>query len=96
MKETRKATPIRLVTMRLVDMHKVHPEQVVMDCAFCGEKVGVYPSGQKALRLAPGPNEIICQVCAAQKVDKNDTAKPAGPIAEIVQEMRDSTPVKRA
>jgi hypothetical protein len=88
--------PIRLVVMRLVDMHKVHPEQVTRECSFCHEPVGVYPSGQKALRLTPGPVEIICQVCAAQKVDKNDTAEPAAPVAEIVQEMRDSTPVKRA
>ena len=88
--------PIRLVCMRLVDMHKVHPEQVTRACALCGEKVGVYPSGQKALRLTPGPIEVVCQVCAGKKHDKSDTVEPAGPVDEILQEIRDSTPVKRA
>ena len=88
--------PIRLVAMRLVDMHKVHPEQVVMDCACCGAKVGVYPTGQKVLRLAPGPVEVYCHICAARQLDKDDTAAPAGSRAEILQEIRDSTPVSKA
>lgn len=87
--------PIRLVVMRLADMHKVHPQQVTRICKFCGDKVGVYPSGQKALRLNPGPVEIICQVCAAKKHDAGDVSRPAGSIGEILQEMRDSSPVKR-
>ena len=89
--------PIRLVVMRLVDMHKVHPEQVTMACALCGEPVGVYPSGQRALRLAPGPIEVVCQVCANHAFDpKKDTPMTAGPFEEVLQEIRDSTPVKRA
>ena len=89
--------PIRLVVMRLIDMHKVHPDQTVMDCALCGEKVGVYPTGQKVLRLTPGPVEVVCHVCAAREVDpKHDVAKPAGPIADIEQELRDSRPVSKA
>jgi hypothetical protein len=88
--------PIRLVVMRLADMHKVHPQQVTRECAFCREPVGVYPSGQKALRLNPGPVEIICQVCYVEKHDKSDSDQPAAPFDEILQEMRDSTPVKTA
>jgi hypothetical protein len=87
--------PIRLICMRLIDMHKVHPEQVTKACALCGEPVGVYPSGQKALRENPGA-EIICQVCAAKTHDPSDVNAPAAPFAEIVQEMRDSTPVNKA
>ena len=89
--------PIRLVVMRLIDMHKVHPEQVTMDCALCGEKVGVYPSGQKMLRLAPGPVEIVCAVCAAKEYDpEHDTDQPVGSIDEIVQEVLDSREVGKA
>jgi hypothetical protein len=89
--------PIRLVAMRLIAMRKVHPEQVTMDCALCGEKVGVYPSGQKVLRLAVGPAEVICHVCAAKTYDpEQDTDEPAGSVDEIVQEVLDSRPVKRA
>ena len=89
--------PIRLVCTRLVDMHKVHPEQVTRECAVCREPVGVYPSGQKTLRLAPGPIEIVCQVCAAKTYDPElDSDELAGSIDEIVQEVLDSTPVKRA
>jgi hypothetical protein len=88
--------PIRLVVMRLVDMHQVHPEQVTMDCALCGEKVGVYPSGQKAIRLAPGPVEVVCQVCTAKQLAEGDIHMPAGPIEDIAQEIRDSRDVGKA
>jgi hypothetical protein len=86
-----------LVAMRLIDMHKVHPGQTTMDCALCGEKVGVYPSGQKVLRLTPGLVEVICHVCAAKTYDPAlDTDMPAGSINEIVQEVLDSKPVNKA
>jgi hypothetical protein len=82
--------PTRLITMRLADMFKVHPEQVTRECALCGEPVGVYPSGQKALREHPTV-EIICQVCAEKIVNvQRDIATPVAPIDEIFQEIRDS------
>jgi hypothetical protein len=86
--------PVRLVAMRLVDMHKIHPEQDnTRACAFCGQPVGIYPSGQKALRAHPEA-EIMCQVCAVKSVDlMRDTNAVAAPVAEIAQEMRDSRPV---
>jgi hypothetical protein len=87
---------MRLVCMRLVDMHKVHPEQATRACALCREPVGVYPSGQKALRLNQGRIEIVCQVCAVKNLDKRDLNQPAAPFGEILQEVLDSTPVKRA
>ena len=89
--------PVRLIAMRLVDMHKVHPAQDnSRRCGFCGEPVGIYPSGQQALRKHPEA-EIICQVCAEKTVDlKRDVNALAAPLAEILQETRDSTPVKRA
>jgi hypothetical protein len=91
----RVSEPVRLVTMRLVDMHKVHPQQDnTRVCALCGETVGLYPSGQKALREHPKA-KIICQVCAGQiPLNKRDINAPAASWAEIVQEMRDSTSVK--
>ena len=88
--------PVRLVAMRLVDMVKVHPGQATKACASCGQPVGVYPSGQKALRKHPEA-EIMCQVCAAKSAAvERDTHAAAAPIAEILQEIRDSTRVKRA
>ena len=89
--------PIRLIAMRLIDMHKTHPQQVTMDCAVCGEKVGVYPTGQKMLRLTPGPVEVVCHVCAAKEYDPGlDEDMAAGSVDEIVQEVLDSRDVGKA
>lgn len=52
----------RLVVMRLVDMHRVHPRQIERPCAKCGEVVGIYPSGQAAIRREPDI-EIVCNHC---------------------------------
>lgn len=58
---------IDLVVMRLVDMHRVHPQ---MDrshkCSKCGAPVGIYPSGQNVLRLqelGEARVTIICNAC---------------------------------
>jgi hypothetical protein len=54
---------IDLVVMRLVEMHRVHPKQDNSRmCAKCGERVGIYPSGQDVLRLHPEAR-IICSHC---------------------------------
>jgi hypothetical protein len=87
--------PVRLVAMRLIDMVKAHPGQVAKACAFCGAPVGIYPSGQKALREHPEA-EIMCLLCAAKSFAPDDISKPAGSIDAILQEMRDSTPVAKA
>ena len=53
-----------LVAMRLKDMFSVHPRQDNSRfCSKCGERVGLYPSGQNALRNNPSM-PIICAVCA--------------------------------
>lgn len=51
-----------LIAMRLADMRRVHPEQVVGRCADCGHEVGIYPSGQNALKTYPGMR-VVCQIC---------------------------------
>lgn len=51
-----------LITMRLADMVRVHPDQVMMHCADCGHEVGVYPSGQEVLRQH-ADTKIVCQRC---------------------------------
>ena len=51
-----------LITMRLSDMQRVHPEQVSGRCVECGHEVGIYPSGQNALKTHPGM-KVVCQVC---------------------------------
>jgi hypothetical protein len=56
-----------LLVMRLADMHRVHPEQDNSRvCACCGEQVGIFPSGQRALRFAP-TLKIVCNVCAERQ-----------------------------
>lgn len=53
----------RLVVMRLADMQRVHPQQDDSKvCAVCGQQVGIYPSGQEALKHDP-TMEIVCSVC---------------------------------
>lgn len=54
---------IVLITMRLADMKRVHPDQITGKCANCGHEVGIYPSGQKAMQLHPGQIKIVCHVC---------------------------------
>jgi len=49
--------------MRLDEMVRTHPEQVTGKCCTCGKPVGIYPSGQKVLRLYPGNVEVVCNHC---------------------------------
>lgn len=51
-----------LIVMRLADMKRVHPRQITGKCARCGEVVGIYPSGQEAMKKYPDI-ELVCQVC---------------------------------
>lgn len=85
----------RLVVMRLVDMHKMHPLQDSSKlCDLCGAPVGIYPSGQAAIRADP-TIEIVCSVCALKAFERfEDTAIPAGDPGTIAQEIRDSFDVK--
>jgi hypothetical protein len=54
---------IDLIVMRLADMHRVHPKQDNSRvCAGCGERVGIYPSGQAILRRMPA-TRILCSHC---------------------------------
>lgn len=53
---------IILKVMRLADMHRVHPNQITSKCARCKEDVGIYPSGQLAMKKYPDL-EIVCAVC---------------------------------
>lgn len=51
-----------LITMRLADMKRVHPRMTTGKCGRCGEVVGIYPSGQEAMKKWGGM-EIVCTVC---------------------------------
>jgi hypothetical protein len=84
--------------MRLVDMHRIHPHQDnSRSCSKCGERVGIYPSGQGALKRFP-TMIIICSHCAGKdsKDDPPIEAQPAGSWDAIAQEMRDSRDVSKA
>jgi hypothetical protein len=53
---------MELIVMRLADMKRVHPEQITGTCHGCGHVVGIYPSGQEAMKQCPGIR-LTCQVC---------------------------------
>lgn len=82
-----------LICMRLADMAVVHPAQDNSRvCSKCGERVGIYPSGQKAIKANPGI-EIVCSRCAfADPKAFKAEHRLAGPIAEIRQEAKESVP----
>lgn len=53
-----------LIVMRLSDMHRVHPEMdIARTCSRCRANVGIYPSGQAALRNREYRMVIVCSVC---------------------------------
>lgn len=54
--------PPYLICMRRADMKYTHPDQVARLCSECGEEVGVYPSGQEAMKKYP-KMAVICHVC---------------------------------
>jgi hypothetical protein len=55
-----------LIVMRLANMHRVHPRQDnTRVCGLCNEQVGIYPSGQRALREYEGLR-IVCDECRDQ------------------------------
>jgi len=53
-----------LLCMRLEEMLRVHPEQITGACSSCGEMVGIYPSGQRALAQYRGRIDIVCNHCS--------------------------------
>jgi hypothetical protein len=83
-----------LVAMRLANMARVHPAQDnSRACSKCGRQVGIYPSGQRALRHNP-KIKIVCEVCALAG-PPFDVSISAAPWPEIAQEKRDSVDVSK-
>ena len=80
-----------LVVMRLTDMHVVHPGQDnTRSCSQCGHIVGIYPSGQKALKRYPQA-KIVCARCV--EPGAFDVTQPAAEnVAEYVAEKLASRP----
>jgi hypothetical protein len=58
----RQSKPGRLIVMRLAEMVRVHPDQVIRKCDVCREDCGINPSGQAAIRRDPGM-EVVCNHC---------------------------------
>ena len=89
---------MKLVANRLAQMFRVHPQQDNSKvCSECKERVGVYPTGQRALKKNPNIT-IICSVCAMKEHDAGERPteiRPAGSWSEVLQEMRDSKDVGR-
>lgn len=82
-----------LVVMRLASMYKVHPRtDFSHNCERCKKAVGIYPSGQQAMRDHPGI-EIVCHVCAEQDRGAIILAEP---LPGVEQERRESVDAKIA
>lgn len=89
-------TPDALVTMRIADMRRMHPAQDDSHvCGECGHPVGLYPSGQAALRKYPRM-KIICQVCATKRSPSEIENVAAADFDTIMAEARDSFDVGRS
>jgi ribosomal protein L40E len=88
--------PSTLIVMRLTQMHRIHPNQDESRiCSQCGARVGIYPSGQAALKEHPNI-KIICLECAnmMHNLENPPLAIAAASIEDIAQEMRDSVEKK--
>jgi len=86
--------PDALVSMRLKDMTRRHPDQDDSHvCSQCGEALGLYPTGQRALALNPRL-VLVCVPCAAADFDLNDVNVAAGSLHEILREIRESRRVR--
>ena len=84
--------PEKLVCTRLQDMTQMHPNQIEAECCNCHHKVGVYPTGQRAMKKWPKMG-VWCVNCASLDRRLIDQYKAAGSLTEILQEMRESKPV---
>jgi hypothetical protein len=85
--------PRMLICNRLIDMTRMHPQQDdTHKCGKCDHPVGIYPSGQKALKRWPNM-AIRCVSCAMIDASPTDTNIPAASPEEILQEARESKPV---
>jgi hypothetical protein len=89
--------PDALVTMRIADMARMHPAQDDSRvCGECGHAVGIYPSGQAALRKWPDM-KILCSHCAISTRPAVEIENVlAADLDVIVQESRDSVDVGRS
>jgi hypothetical protein len=75
-------------------MVKMHPQQDdTHKCSKCGHPVGIYPSGQRALKRWPNI-AIMCAPCMRIETLPTDAYVPAAETQdEFTQEIRDSKPV---
>jgi hypothetical protein len=88
--------PKMLVCTRLSDMTVMHPEQTQELCSKCQHVVGVYPTGQRAIKNYPDM-KILCAQCASlRELGPEDEIYAAGTVGEIIKERNESKPVGRA
>jgi hypothetical protein len=82
-----------LIVMRLTNMYKVHPRQDESKvCSKCDERVGIYPSGQAALKANPDI-KIVCINCANIIIEKDNIPimwQPAASVQDLSQEIKES------
>lgn len=83
-----------LICTRLEDMTLNHPDQTHELCSKCQHAVGVYPTGQRAMRDYPDM-VIVCSACV-DPFEEGITTYSVGSIEEIVKEKNESKPVGKA
>ena len=81
--------------MRLADMARMHPAQDdTQVCSKCGHAVGIYPSGQAALRKWPGMR-VICVQCATDRPSETIDNVLSADFDTLMREHRESQDVGR-
>jgi hypothetical protein len=83
---------MELICTPLHQQTQMHPRQIERPCSACGQQVGIYPTGQAAMKAYPHM-KIICPDCSRLNPNKYDKSYSAGKPEEVLQEMRESKPV---
>jgi hypothetical protein len=86
--------PDALVSMRLKDMTRRHPDQDnSRACSKCGETLGLFPSSQRLLATNPSL-VLLCVPCALAEHDPSADVAASGSWDVIWQEARESKRVQ--
>jgi hypothetical protein len=77
-----------LIVMRHADMIRVHPMQDNSRfCSVCDRRVGIYPSGQAALKRDP-TLKIVCSVCDPGPMPGRVTILAPGAVREPFESVK--------
>jgi DNA-directed RNA polymerase subunit RPC12/RpoP len=82
-----------LIVVRVDHMWRAHPQtDFTRVCARCGERVGIYPSGQQFIRDHLD-TEIVCDVCVLRIAQ--DEILITEPLPGVVREACESVDITK-